>query len=334
MGKQSGTYLNLRMRVSYTLFFVLFSCLVFSKPEVTFSFSIPFSTQEAVGTLIDHCLEELDEIFGYSLSFPIRVVIQRESGFGVRGEASFDGHTYVVFFNPSFTDLPYLVRHELMHLYTFEWVWRIGERNGTSEFTDSFSEMPLWVIEGIAVWYENRTYETPFSAFPWEVVIDTDFLVIDVYPNGEKLYRYYELLSDFFRFYSARVDFKAAIPVIFSFTDTESNWVTRFSTATGKDFLIHYIRWKNGKLWWSWVSFFIETVTYGIPFIILALFAYFFFLKRKRTFEPFDPRYEALYGKEYWNKHEHEKITENGDLQDPKHERQQRPSSTQKRSPR
>jgi len=274
--------------------------LLQAAPPTHYSLHIPLSLQRTIQDLIERYGEELEALWGLTLSFPIHVDIQRESGLSVRGEATFDGRLYTVFMTPSFLDLPFLLKHELMHLYNFEWIWRTQRLDieGTEQRV-IYASVPLWVMEGLAVWYEGRLMQDPRIAFPWEYRALIDFTRIEEYPQGQAHAQYYTVLSDFFREYDSRANLRERFRDVLRYVESGELWPEAFTKATGRDFEETLTRWKRGKMLAVWLAVFLDFLAAGIPLLLLfALFVLFF--RRRNPVDTFGPEYEKKYGPSYW----------------------------------
>jgi len=296
-------------------FFTAFLCffltltLLHGAPPLYFSLNVPLSLQRSIQGLVEQYAQELDSLWGLPLTFPIRVDIQKEAGLSVRGEATFDGNLYTVFMNPSFLDIPYLLKHEMMHLYTFEWMWRTKQiMDDGAEQMIMFESVPLWVMEGLAVWYEDRLREDARSVFPWEYRSLIDFMEIEDYPKGEAHAQYYTILSDFFRGYDQRGKLKENFREALRFVEAGDQWADAFTKATGYDFQEAYTRWKQGKIFTVWLSVFFNLLAAGIP-LFLIFFLFIIFLRKREPIDTFGPEYEKRYGPFYWMKPEKERPT-------------------------
>jgi len=267
-----------------------------------YSLGIPLALQTSIQEIAEKYFQELDTLWGRALTFPIKVDIQREAGTSVRGEATFDGNLYTVFMNPSYLDLPYLLKHEMMHLYTFEWMWQTKKiASAGAEQRIIFESIPLWVMEGLAVWYEDRLQKDSPSVFPWEYRSLISFLEIEEYPKGEAHAQYYAILSDFFRAYDQRARLRENLREVLRFVESGETWTDAFTKATGQDFTDTYARWKQGKMFTVWLNVLFEFLLAGIPlFLVFMLFI--LFLRKRKPIDNFGPEYERRYGHSYWMK--------------------------------
>lgn len=278
--------------------------LAFAQAQISYSFSIPFSTQLWIQEQSEKCVADLQELWGFSLSFPIRVEVERETKLGVRGEAAFDGERYYIFMNPSLSNLSFLIKHEMMHVFTFDWMWRI-QKEGV------YPKCPLWVMEGLAVWYEARKYyETAIEILPWIVKKEVELLTVEEYPTGDSHYRFYELLSDFFIFLDGRVDLQEHFSEILQRFGESEDWFAAFSFNANESFISLFNEWKGNRIFYTWVVFLTDIFFWGMPLLFVFGVGILILRKKATRIDSFDPELENLYGKEYWKKKKKKKEEE------------------------
>ena len=259
---------------------------------MTYSFDPPQPAylENWIQTNLERVDEELQSIWGFSLQFPVSVKVQRERALGARGEAAFDGNLYHVFLTPIAEEIPSLLRHEWMHLYTFDWMVR----------NPGHSSLPLWWVEGLAVWFEGRHGIDWNNVLPWQLIRESNLLSIEEYPQGGAFPRYYTLLSDFFAFLERKVNFQEHLPLVLQRLSQGADIFQAFSGFCELQSVFRSWRWRVSLL--SLLSFFAFHFFLSVPAVVVFALGLFLLWRRRKIKDSFDPSLERRFGKEYWKK--------------------------------
>lgn len=230
---------------------------------------------------------KLKKIWGFDLSFPIYITVEKPSEkWG--GESFLSLNSYNVILSSSPERIRRTLTHEMMHLFNFEWNLQNNAKT------------PLWVVEGIACWWESKNHGkrrevTPLIALNRKML---DVINVKKYPQGDKLFVFYSAVEDLFFRIDNVVDLKRNLLNLFNDAKI-SGWHEALSSALKTDFLVFYKRW---KLEIFFVAL-LKLLYYNIPwFIALSLMAFLLVARSKlrKNFTDDLSELEKIYGKNYW----------------------------------
>ena len=122
-----------------------------------------------IESIIEEESHRLERLWGFRANVVLKVKIVH---FEYRGECISRGKKYEILINPEFVNYRNTIRHELMHLYNFEWEKRTGIHT------------PLWIVEGLAMMWENQLERNVLPSpktilYLWK----TNILRMDEYPK-------------------------------------------------------------------------------------------------------------------------------------------------------
>jgi len=259
--------------------------------EIHFERTTPLYLRNFLQPQIEQISEELSALWGIELDYPLFVTIERKRQLGASGEASFDGKQFDLFMTPATDVIPSLLRHEMMHVYTFQWF-----------FNHNRYHAPLWFVEGLAVWYEKHKGVNIRDVNPVSLFKEIDVLNVDTYPTGDAFARYYSFLSDFFFFLDAQIDIGNSFDSILERLEKTDDYKEAFIDAQAFDRL--YQKWKRSRITLSVFGFIVMQFSWFIPAIIILSLGIWTANKRKRIQDIDIRELEKRYGKDYWKKDE------------------------------
>lgn len=230
---------------------------------------------------------ELQKLWNLDLRLPIYITINEPSK-EWRGESFLSVNAYNIILSSDPQRLRKTLTHEMMHVFNFEWDLRNNVKT------------PLWVMEGIACWWEAKKRGQRREISPLIVLNGKMLDVVNVfdYPQGDKVSVFYSAVEDLFFRVDKVIDLKKNFLGLFKDAKI-SGWETAFSDFLGTNFNDFYKRWKLELFFIS----FLKLLYFNIPwFIILFIMAILFIIKSKVRNRDFDDlsELERIYGKNYW----------------------------------
>jgi len=259
--------------------------------EIHFERTTPLYLRNFLQPQIEQISTELSALWGIQLDYPLYITIERKRQLGASGEASFDGNQFDLFMTPATDVIPSLLRHEMMHVYTFQWFYNHDLYNA-----------PLWFVEGLAVWYEKHKGVNIRDVNPVSLIKEIDVLNVDTYPTGDAFARYYSFLSDFFFYLDAQIDIGKSFESILARLEKTGDYQKAFVDA---DTFYHlYAKWKRTRIALSVLGFIVMQFSWFLPAIIILILGIWTYGKRKQIHDIDIRDLEKQWGKEYWKKDE------------------------------
>ncbi len=234
--------------------------------------------------------QELEGLWGFTLTFPVEIEIRREYSVFTRAEALFDGSVFQIALPPTLKDLPQLLRHEMMHLFTFEWIWREYERTGR------MIHVPLWIMEGLACWFESRQTQRIARPLSWN---ETNLMAYEEYPQGDQVLVFYELVTDFFYALDQRIDLRENLGQIIFQYQTGGSWPEAFIPDSFREF---FTNWRIRTVMVSWIRWFFVQSSWLLPALIMLVFGVLIWKRNRSIQDTYDPSLEQQFGVEYWKR--------------------------------
>jgi len=278
-----------RFYVIFILFFTVFS-LYFSI-EIEFERTTPLYLRNFIQPQIETISSELSNLWNIELEYPLLVTIERKRQLGASGEASFNGTQFSLFMTPVTDAIPSLLRHEMMHVYTFQWFYNNG-----------IYDAPLWFTEGLAVWFENHKGVNIRDVNPVSLMKEIDVLKVDNYPSGDAFARYYSFLADFFFFIDNKLDIQDSFQEILSRLKETGDYKEAFTDK--KTFNNWYTQWKRTRIFASLFGFIVLQFSWFVPAVIIVILGIYTYIKRSDVKDIDIRKLERYYGKDYWKKDE------------------------------
>jgi len=269
----------------------MFSVTVFSF-DLEYKEKYPTYLTNYVEYLLEKENSYLEKLWGLELKFPVEVSIERIREMGAKGEAGFDGERFYLFITPVSEEIPSLLKHEFMHIFSFQWFYNNG-----------IFDSPLWFVEGLAVWNESRGIEAISELNPISTWKESDFISIETYPQGDAFSRYYSFLSDFFFFIDREIDISSNFMAILNSYKTSGSAEKAFS-LNGFDFSKKYFEWRVQRFFASLAGFIFLSLSWLLPAIFIAFSGIYILIRRKKIKDTFDPKLEKVFGERYWEKKE------------------------------
>jgi len=257
--------------------------------DIEFERTTPLYLRNFIQPQIERISTELIDLWGVRLEYPLYVEIERKRQLGASGEASFDGERFRLFMTPVTDAIPSLLRHEMMHVYTFQWF-----------FNNDMQYAPLWFVEGVAVWFENHKGVNIQDVNPVSLIKEIDVLKVQEYPTGDAFARYYSFLADFFFFLDSEIDIEDSFRTILSRLEDTGNFKEAF--VDEKTFNSLYGKWKRTRIIMSVFGFIVLQFSWFVPAIIIIFLGLWTYIKRKNIQDIDIRKLERYYGKEYWKK--------------------------------
>ncbi len=279
----------MKKKLPFLIFFIFLST-AFSF-EIEFERSTPLFLRNYIQPQIETISSELTDLWGLELEYPLYVTIERKRQLGASGEASFDGKQFQLFMTPVTDAIPSLLRHEMMHVYTFQWF-----------YNNEIYDAPLWFVEGLAVWYEKHKGVNIRDVNPVSLIREIDVLSVNNYPSGDAFARYYSFLADFFFFLDNKLDIRGSFKEIRERLTTTGDYKAAFTDK--KTFNDWYSQWKRTRIIASVAGFIVLQFSWFLPALIIAFLGIYTYIKRKEIKDIDIHRLEKLYGKRYWEKEE------------------------------
>jgi len=275
---------------------IIFLCVLFLGSfglsiEIHFERTTPLYLRNFIQPQIEQISAELSALWEIQLDYPLYVTIERKRQLGASGEASFDGKRFDLFMTPATDVIPSLLRHEMMHVYTFQWFFNNDRYNA-----------PLWFVEGLAVWYEKHKGVNIRDVNPVSLIKEIDVLNVNTYPAGDAFARYYSFLSDFFFFLDAQIDIANSFDSILERLEKKDDYKEAFIDTQTFDHL--YQRWKRSRITLSVFGFIVMQFSWFIPAITILILGIWTTNKRKHIQDIDIRELEKRYGKDYWKKDE------------------------------
>jgi len=272
----------------YTLLIIIFSItgtlLAF---QIEFERTTPLYMKNFIEPQIETVALDLSDLWNIELEFPLYVEIARKRTLGASGEASFDGKLFRLFMTPVTDAIPSLIRHEMMHVYTFQWL-----------YSNQISDAPLWFLEGLAVWYERHNGVNISDVNPVSLFKEIDVLSVDQYPSGDAFARYYSFLADFFFHLDSEIDIRDSFDGILSRLKATGDFDNAF--VDHKRLNSIYRAWKSQRLFMSILGFVIMQFSWFVPAIVIVFLGLWTYVKRKNIRDVDIRELERRYGKNYW----------------------------------
>ncbi len=271
------------------IIFALCSVVSFSM-MLEFDRTTPLYLKNFIEKHLNSISEDLEQLWRIELNFPIEIKLEKQRGMGASGEAAFDGERFYLFLTPVASAIPDLLRHEMMHLYTFQWL-----------YNQRIDEAPLWFVEGLAVWYEARLIDSIRDLDPFSLLNEIDVLTVVEYPGGAAFSRYYQFLADFFYDLDAEIDLRKSFRIILDRLAETGDFVLSITGDTERFYSL-YDEWKWKRFFASLGGFIYLQLSWGLP-ALAVIFLWVVYLVRKRRFKDGDIReLEKLYGERYWER--------------------------------
>lgn len=278
-----------RLWVIFILFFLMLS-ICFSI-EIEFQRTTPLYLRNYIQPQIETISSELSNLWNIELEYPLFVTIERKRQLGASGEASFDGTQFRLFMTPVTDAIPSLLRHEMMHVYTFQWF-----------YNNEIYDAPLWFVEGLAVWYENHKGVNIRDVNPISLIKEIDVLKVDNYPSGDAFARYYSFLADFFFFIDTKLNIQNSFKEILTRVKETGDYKKAFTDD--KTFKNWYSEWKSTRIFASVFGFIVLQFSWFVPAIIIVILGIYTYIKRSDVKDIDIRKLERHYGKNYWKKNE------------------------------
>ena len=272
------------------LIFLLFLSTTFSI-EIQFERTTPLYLRNFIQPQIETISSELADLWGIELEYSLFVTIERKRQLGASGEASFDGSQFRLFMTPVTDAIPSLLRHEMMHVYTFQWF-----------YNNDIYNAPLWFVEGLAVWYEKHRGVNIRDVNPVSLIQEIDVLSVNNYPSGDAFARYYSFLADFFFFLDNKLNIRDSFNEILERLTVTRDYKEAFTVE--KTFNDWYSQWKRTRIIASVAGFIVLQFSWFVPAVIIVFLGIYTYIKRRETKDIDIRRLEKLYGKRYWEKEE------------------------------
>lgn len=267
--------------------------IIFSAINLLFAFQIEFERttplyiRNFVEPQITAIASDLSDLWNVELEFPLYIKIERKRTLGASGEASFDGKIFRLFITPVTDAIPSLIRHEMMHVYTFQWL-----------YSNQIYNAPLWFLEGLAVWYEKHNGANIADVNPVSLMKELDVLAVEQYPSGDAFARYYSFLADFFFYLDSKIDIRGSFDEILSRLKQTGDFDNAF--LDHKKFKNIYSSWKRQRLFMSILGFVIMQFSWFVPALVIVFLGLWTYVKRKNIKEIDIRELERYYGKNYW----------------------------------
>ena len=259
----------------------------FAELNYSYDRETPLYLKNYINPLIQSNYGELQELWGIGLEYPVEITIERKRQLGASGEASFDGKTYYLFMTPVTEKIPSLLRHEMMHLFTFQWL-----------FSNQIKSAPLWFLEGLAVWYENHSTKNIEKLNPVSLLDEIDVISRKDYPSGDAFARYYSFLADFFYYLDSKIGLEEHFNQILE--DIKETGEFKAPITPGKDFKTVYANWKRQKIIFSVFSFITLQLSWALPALVVIFMGIYILIRRRNIKDINIKDLERIYGKEYW----------------------------------
>ncbi len=280
------------MKRLFSIFLVLLIFLSIGLAiHIEFERTTPLYLRNFIQPQIEKISLELSDLWDIQLDYPLYVKVERKRQLGASGEASFDGERFSLFMTPVTDAIPSLLRHEMMHVYTFQWF-----------FNNDIYNAPLWFVEGLAVWYENHKSINIRDLNPVSLIKEIDVLNVNAYPTGDAFARYYSFLADFFFYLDARIDIGESFGEILTRLENTEDYKEAF--VKKKTFNSIYSKWKRNRIIMSVIGFVVLQFSWFVPAIIIIFLGVWTYMKRRDVKDIDIKKLEKYYGKEYWKKDE------------------------------
>ncbi|MFP4460732.1 MAG: hypothetical protein ACLFQE_00875 [Thermotogota bacterium] len=255
--------------------------------EINFERTVPLYLRNFIEPQIERISLELSDLWNVELEYPLLIEIERKRQLGASGEASFDGTQFRLFMTPVTDAISSLLRHEMMHVYSFQWF-----------YDHAITDVPLWFMEGVAVWYENHKGVNIRDVNPVSLIKEIDVLNVEKYPSGDAFARYYSFLADFFYFLDGELNIKDSFDGILQRVKSTGDFKEAFTDE--KTFNNLYTRWKRTRIIMSILGFIILQFSWIVPAIVIIFLGIYTYIKRRDVQDIDIRKLEKYYGKNYW----------------------------------
>lgn len=283
--------ISILKRILLFIFLILIYANVLFSVKLEYPRETPLYLRNFVDTAVLQITDDLNSIWGFELELPVNIIFEKEYGLSAKGEAVMYPDHHEIILSPSATKIPELLRHEFMHLYTFEWMYE-----------NNYTNLPLWFIEGIAVWYERRSVDVISKLDPFNTWKETDFLDIKEYPSGDAFSRYYDFLSDFFYRIDEKINLRNEFQAIMKDIPEKGNIHQTLSEFLKTDFSSFHSQWRIDRMLVSLGGFIFVNLSYIIPAAVIFFLGLFTLMKNRNIKDTFTPDLEKKFGKNYWKK--------------------------------
>jgi len=260
--------------------------------------SIDSPTQTALKKAVERWVIEdyskLKKLWSLDLSLPVYITINEPSEeWG--GESFLSTNAYNIILSSEPQRLRKTLTHEMMHVFNFEWDLKNNVRT------------PLWIMEGIACWWESKNYGqkreiSPLIALNRKML---DVINVDSYPQGDEIFVFYSAVEDLLFRIDKAIDLEKNFLGLFKEAKI-NGWKSAISDSLETNFDDFYNRWKLEVFLVS----FLKLLYLNIPwFIILFIMVLLLIIKSKIRGKGIDnlSELERTYGKNYWmNKNDRE----------------------------
>lgn len=209
---------------------MILSLLIFSKifPVILDIDGIEGNLRYTLKSMVKEEDEKLEALWGFKANVILKLRIVH---FEHRGECIGEGGNYTILVNPEFIDYRSTIRHELMHLYNFEWERRTGIRT------------PLWIIEGLAMMWENQMARNDFPSLEtvftmWRM----DPIRMNEYP--EELGEYYRIVHLFMIHLDEKINIFGRFKWLLRKVEECGDWETTLSMILSESIEDFYVKFR------------------------------------------------------------------------------------------
>ncbi len=276
------------MKACFILFVLIVPAFLIATPH--YPNPPPLYLRNTIDWHFQQINHELEGLWGLTLTFPVEIEIRREYSVFTRAEALFDGSIFRIALPPTLRELPQLLRHEMMHLFTFEWIWREYDRTGR------IIHVPLWIMEGLACWFESRQTQRIPRPLSWN---ETNLMAYEDYPQGDQVLVFYELVTDFFYALDQKIDFRVNLEQIILEYQSGGSWPEAFIPGSFREF---FTNWRVRTMLVSWLRWLFVQSSWLFPAFIILVFGIIVWRRNRSIQDTFDPSLEQQFGVEYWKR--------------------------------
>jgi hypothetical protein len=281
---------NEELRILFLIPLLLFfSCVCFSL-SLEFDRTTPLYLKNFIEKHVNIVSEDLEQLWGTELEFPIEIKLEKQRGLGASGEAAFDGEQFYLFLTPVASAIPDLLKHEMMHIYTFQWF-----------YSNDFQSAPLWFIEGLAVWYESHSIESIKDLNPISLMKEINVLEVEAYPVGDAFSRYYQFLADFFYEIDAEYDIRKSFNEMLKRLKKTHDFYLLFDEDSDVFFSLYEV-WKRKRILISLGGFVFLQLSWLLPAVAVVFLGIIYLIRSRRFKDVNIKELERLYGEKYWRK--------------------------------
>jgi hypothetical protein len=281
---------NEELRILFLISLLLFfSCVCFSL-SLEFDRTTPLYLKNFIEKHVNIVSEDLEQLWEIELEFPIEIKLEKQRGLGASGEAAFDGERFYLFLTPVASAIPDLLKHEMMHIYTFQWF-----------YSNDFQAAPLWFIEGLAVWYESHSIESIKDLNPVSLMKEINVLEVEKYPAGDAFSRYYQFLADFFYEIDAEYDIRNSFNEMLKRLKKTRDFYLFFDEDSEAFFSLYAV-WKRKRFLISLSGFVFLQLSWLLPAVAVVFLGIIYLIRSRRFKDVNIKELERLYGEKYWRK--------------------------------